>query len=163
MLDPDPSSAQTAPPATNSSESDEYIDTAPPRPLLPPIGKDLHLTILILPALARYKGTIRQGIKSRDWGDDHTGASFLVLGLRWLDEGSARGRERGARARHAYLHGRSMLSRTADSRKLGGSGGLWRGEKGEKGKAKENTVEEGEKGDEGGAEEGPSVAVAAAA
>ena len=82
-----------------------------------------------------------------------------MQGLRWLDEGDARGRERGGKARHAYLHGRALPSRTTDTRQLGGPGGLW---KGEKGKEKEKAVEEGAKKNDPGMEEGPSIAAAAA-
>ena len=171
MLDPHPASPTPIHPTPKAE--DDSINNIPTRPLHPPRGKDLHLTILILPPLARYQGSIRHGIKSRDWGDDHTGPSFLVQALRWLDEGGSRGRERGAQARHAYLHSRSMLPAGRLVRAEGPSG-LWKAKKGKgkaretaKGKAKEEHSIEGERDGNAGTveeeEEGPKAVVAAAA
>lgn len=75
----------------------------PPLPMLPLPGKDLHLTLLILPALEHYTDSISHGIKSRDWGSDHDGMSFRVETMVWVDEKSARGEERGGLGRRKRL------------------------------------------------------------
>ena len=56
----------------------QIISSLPSSPLLPPAGKDLHLTLLILPCLESYASTTAHGIKSRAWGGDHDGVSFSV-------------------------------------------------------------------------------------
>lgn len=75
----------------------------PPQPIIPPPGKDLHLTLLILPALQNYASLVQHGIKSRAWGDTHDGMSFMIEKMVWVDEGAGYGEERGARARRKRM------------------------------------------------------------
>lgn len=77
--------------------------TPPPCPMLPPASKDLHLTILILPALETYASRICHGIKSRPWGNDHDGLSYRIEKIAWVDEKAAQGEERSGEARKKRL------------------------------------------------------------
>ncbi|KAI5310525.1 hypothetical protein KEM55_005844, partial [Ascosphaera atra] len=81
--------------------------TAGRQPHLPPLpvqGKDLRITLLILPPLTRYDASVMYGIKSRPWGDTHDGMSFQVLRIDWVDENvESRGQERGGLARRKRL------------------------------------------------------------
>jgi Histone deacetylation protein Rxt3 len=84
-------------------------ENVPESPLEPPDGKDLHITLLVLPQLEKYAGTARYGIKSRAWPEElkmapHDGVSFMVLNCEWVDEGSARGQERTGAARRKRLN-----------------------------------------------------------
>ncbi|KAF2839567.1 Rxt3-domain-containing protein, partial [Patellaria atrata CBS 101060] len=72
-------------------------------PVVPPLEMDLHITILILPALEQYGSTVQHGIKSRSWPSNHDGMSFKIHQLQWVDEGNSRGEERGAEARRKRL------------------------------------------------------------
>lgn len=73
------------------------------KPPVPPPGKDLHITLLVLPKLERYDASILFGIKSRPWDGTHDGMSFKVLGVDWVEEGVGRGEERGGEARRKRL------------------------------------------------------------
>ena len=96
------------PAATTSSAS--TISVRPTQPLIPPSGKDLHLTLLILPALKRYASQVRHGIKSRAWGDTHDGMSFRIEKMSWVDEGAGYGEERGAEARRKRMKTRQSMT-----------------------------------------------------
>lgn len=77
-------------------------------PPVPPAGKDLHITLLILPPLEQYDSSVLFGLKSRAWGSNHDGMSFKVERIDWVDEGVAKGEERGGEARRKRL--RSMMN-----------------------------------------------------
>jgi hypothetical protein len=79
--------------------------TAPPAegPVLPPPNLDCHIKILILPTLVNYAPSLRFGVKSRDWGDNHDGCSFMVTGVKWVDEGTERAHERAGKAKKTRL------------------------------------------------------------
>ena len=79
------------------------VTTLPSSPMLPPAGKDLHLTILILPTLENYAACINHGIKSRPWGNDHDGLSYRIEKIAWVDEKASQGEERGGEARRKRL------------------------------------------------------------
>ena len=96
---------------------------APKIPMVPLAGMDLHVTLLILPQLQRYMGTMRHGIKSREWGGDHDGMSFRIEKVRWVDTSSDRSEERTAVARRRRLQDNSMGSR---GKGPGLRLGLWR-------------------------------------
>lgn len=81
-------------------ESDQSKLKLPP---VPPSDKDLHITLLILPPLERYEPSVMYGLKSRSWGDNHDGMSFKVERIEWVDEGAAKGEERGGVARRKRL------------------------------------------------------------
>lgn len=87
--------------ATNANQT-EYT-TLPSSPMLPPAGKDLHLTILLLPTLEEYASRISHGIKSRPWGNDHDGLSYRIEKIAWVDEKASQGEERGGEARRKRL------------------------------------------------------------
>ena len=94
------------------SEQQSTLSAPPASPMLPPPGKDLHLTLLILPTLQNYTPRVMHGIKSRAWGSDHDGMSYRIEKIAWVDEQSARGEERDGEARRKRL--RMMTgSRTA--------------------------------------------------
>ena len=67
------------------SGSDIAFIKPPPRgPMMPLEGYDLHVTVLVLPALERYASTVRWGIKSREWNSTHDGLSFMIVGIKWV-------------------------------------------------------------------------------
>ncbi len=69
----------------------------------PPAGKDLHITLLVLPQLQNYASTVAYGIKSRSWGGNHDGMSFKIDKITWVNEGIGKGEERGGEARRKRL------------------------------------------------------------
>jgi hypothetical protein len=71
--------------------------------MIPVKDKDLHITVLILPTLESYTGTVAHGIKSRSFPGKHDGMSFKVESITWVDEKSARGEERSGAARRKRL------------------------------------------------------------
>lgn len=77
--------------------------TRPSEPLKPMAGKDLHLTLLILPTLQSYASHVRHGIKSRAWGSTHDGMSFRIEKAAWVDGGAGKGEERGGEARRKRM------------------------------------------------------------
>lgn len=66
---------------------------------IPPADMDLHVTLLVLPALKRYAEAARNGVLSRAWGPNHDGCSVSVLRLMWVDEGCGRAMARTGAAR----------------------------------------------------------------
>ncbi|RDI82032.1 hypothetical protein Vi05172_g7872 [Venturia inaequalis] len=93
------------PPAPPEDEElEEEMLAQPPHPVIPPDDMDLHITLVVLPQLAEYDGTVCFGIKSRDWGNDHDGYSWGLHKIRWVDEGKgSRAQERSGKARRARL------------------------------------------------------------
>ena len=85
----------------------------PPKagPVLPPVGRDLHITLLLLPPLEGYASTTSWGIRSRGWAGNHDGMSFKVLRVEWVDEGTGKGEEKSAEGRRKRLRGRTRLMR----------------------------------------------------
>lgn len=64
---------------------------------MPPANTDMHVTLLILPALERYASSVWHGIKSRNWGGNHDGMSFKIERVEFVDEGfESRYEERGS-------------------------------------------------------------------
>ena len=89
-------------------------------PMISPHNKDLHITLLILPALQAYTGRIAHGVKSRDWGSDHDGSSFRIERIAWVDEAGSKAEERTATARRKRIGG--LTNRWAGGRNsLGGT------------------------------------------
>ncbi|KIY00300.1 uncharacterized protein Z520_03985 [Fonsecaea multimorphosa CBS 102226] len=71
---------------------------APDKPVPVPEGKDLHITLVVLPQLESYADSVRFGIKSRSWPEPsaetlaehqapHDGVSFMVLKTQFVDDG----------------------------------------------------------------------------
>lgn len=90
---------------------------APPTsgPIPVPEGRDMHVTVVILPKLERYTSTVRFGIKSREWGgklgrdgqrSSHDGLSYMIKSVRFVTNGAGaqsrlRGQARRERMRKA--------------------------------------------------------------
>ena len=87
---------------TNPIDS-QPMTTLPSVPPAPPPEADLHVTVLILPALRSYAATVQRGLRSRSWGDDHDGKSFKIQSIAWVDEGADRISERTGEARRKRL------------------------------------------------------------
>ncbi|KAG0646145.1 hypothetical protein D0Z07_8237 [Hyphodiscus hymeniophilus] len=80
--------------AVNGKDYENDILTEPPRrgPMHVPKKKDLHVTVLVLPALEKYSSTTKFGIRSREWGGRqegyqgvHDGLSFMIMSVQWVD------------------------------------------------------------------------------
>ena len=69
-----------------TAKNDDIVLMQPPAsgPKVPPKGRDMHVTIWILPALEKYASTTRWGIKSREWKDTHDGMSFMIEHVRFV-------------------------------------------------------------------------------
>lgn len=88
-----------------------------------PLDLDCHLTLLILPPLAQYASSVRFGISSRRWGENHDGMSFRIEKLEWVDEGaSSRNEERSAQARKARMALLNTGARLGSKRATGAAG-----------------------------------------
>ena len=75
--------------------------TAPEKPKKVEEGKDLHITLVVLPPLEHYTDSVRFGIKSRSWPEEswtmsegasssktpHDGVSFMVLKVDFVEDG----------------------------------------------------------------------------
>lgn len=105
MLDPNYANAPKTEPSrrTASAQANLILTNPPSVPMQPVSGKDLHINILILPALQRYTSCTRYGIKSRSWGDSHDGMSFMIEKITWIDEGAGNGEERNGEARRKRM------------------------------------------------------------
>lgn len=69
-----------------TSKNGDITLTAPPArgPMIPPSSMDLHVTILVLPALEKYSSTTRWGIRSRAWANTHDGLSFQIMSVKFV-------------------------------------------------------------------------------
>lgn len=99
-----------------SYESEGAITTPPPSgPMSIPPGRDLHVTVLILPRLTRYTSCTRFGISSREFGGAHgerhsihDGLSYMIQSIRWVENGGEpqarlRGKARRERMRKVMM------------------------------------------------------------
>lgn len=91
------------PPVASTPGSTAILTSPPQQPMVPPKGKDLHLTCLVLPPLEAYTSKTCHGIKSRPWGDNHDGMSFRIEEIEWVDEGIGKGEERTGKARRKRI------------------------------------------------------------
>lgn len=70
--------------ANGKGKKDMILSEPPSRgPMIPLDDCDLHVTVLILPALEKYSSTTRFGIMSRAWQATHDGLSFMILAIKW--------------------------------------------------------------------------------
>ena len=88
---------------SKDTEYQSSLSAPPPVPMLPPPGKDLHITLLILPALQQYPSRVNHGLKSRAWGSDHDGKSYRIEKVAWVEEKAARGENRNGETRRKRL------------------------------------------------------------
>lgn len=98
MLEP---SLQNVSLAADAVESKDVVLDGPPStsPMHVALGKDMHITLVILPALQSYASKVVHGVKSRAWGADHDGLSFKIEKIAFLNEGDGAGEEKSAAAR----------------------------------------------------------------
>ena len=82
------------------------FDSPPEEPMDPPPGKDLHLTLRVMPTLERYASQVAHGIKSRPWGDTHDGVSYRIERVEWVCEDGRVAEERGGEGRRKRLKAR---------------------------------------------------------
>ncbi|KAL1305088.1 hypothetical protein AAFC00_002021 [Neodothiora populina] len=80
------------------------ISAKPEIPLRPADDADLHITVLLAPPLSKYAATTQHHLRSREWGSDHDGMSFMIHSMQFVREGKAsRYAERTAAARHQRI------------------------------------------------------------
>ncbi|KAK1082532.1 hypothetical protein LTR48_006910 [Friedmanniomyces endolithicus] len=88
------------PQPNNTAETPLTLTSVPAKPAKPPANHDMHITLLLLPALQSYASTMHHHIRSREWGRLHDGMSFAIHRIDFVDEGvSNRYLERGISAR----------------------------------------------------------------
>ncbi|KAK8165576.1 histone deacetylation protein Rxt3-domain-containing protein [Phyllosticta citrichinensis] len=102
MLDPriSDSNSNEAPEEADASQT---LDNKPEHPAVPPAGFDAHVTVVVLPCLTEYKGSVCYGIKSQS-RKKHEGCSFKIEKVEWIDdEMTRRGEERTGKAKRERL------------------------------------------------------------
>ena len=131
LLDLDPASRPTLATSNRAADLDNTrCLTSPPStgPVAPPDKKDLHLTLLVLPALEAYASSVWHGVKSRAWGGNHDGMSFKVEKVEWVNEGlEGRCEERDGKTKKSRLRswegvGMKTGVRTVRTKKANGLG-----------------------------------------
>ncbi|KAI1343625.1 Rxt3-domain-containing protein [Xylariaceae sp. FL0016] len=88
-------------------------------PVHVPSDRDLHVTVLILPALEKYASSTRFGITSREFGgvyngrkSSHDGISFMIQSVRWVDGAAPQSRLRGKARRERIRQAMSEMNRS---------------------------------------------------
>ena len=148
------SKAQSRAGPASADDPHQDVLTAPPPtgPVHVPPGRDLHVTVLILPGLEKYAGSTRYGISSREWGGvynghraEHDGISFMIWNVRWVDGAAPQSRLRGKARRDRIHKAMSEILRSQivnvkekDATKKPGRNGESGGEQGVEGVDKEN-------------------------
>lgn len=106
-------------PSSDAVVPDE-ITAKPGIPFLAPEDRDLQITMVVLPQLKTYKGCVRYGMKSRDWGAGetrpHDGVSWMVGKCTWVDMQGSRALGRSGKARRERLRvlaGREVVGTSA--------------------------------------------------
>ncbi|KAH0347050.1 Rxt3-domain-containing protein, partial [Aureobasidium melanogenum] len=90
--------------ASETPDLNKVYTEKPARPLRAPQKADLHITLLILPALAYYTASTQNFLRSRDWGSDHDGVSYMIHSIEFVEESSTnRFVERSAAAKHQRI------------------------------------------------------------
>jgi hypothetical protein len=122
MMEPETDTIATGP--------DETLTDPPAKgPMAVPSNRDLHVEILILPALEKYSSTTRFGIKSREWGGKnttaHDGLSYMIKEIKWVD--GVDGMEGGSRVARKKMMMRRLREDEAEKeaweeRHLNGNG-----------------------------------------
>ncbi|KAL9611735.1 MAG: hypothetical protein Q9167_003621, partial [Letrouitia subvulpina] len=81
-------------------KSHNKLNNPPTKPVVPPRNKDMLLALRVLPALEGYLSVTRHGIRSRSWGSEHDGISFMIEGVEFVEHGAE---ERGGEARRKRM------------------------------------------------------------
>lgn len=101
-------------------ELGKVITEKPKVPLRIPNHAGLHITVLLLPALTHYMATTQHFLRSREWGADHDGISYVIHAIEFVEENAAnRFTERGAAAKHQRIKDDLALRREAAESLLG--------------------------------------------
>ncbi|KAI1087310.1 histone deacetylation protein Rxt3-domain-containing protein [Rostrohypoxylon terebratum] len=104
-----------------AAEQPLEVLTSPPAsgPVQIPADRDLHVTLLVLPALDKYSSSTRYGIQSREFGGTyngrksiHDGISFMILNVRWVDGAAPQSRLRGKARRERIRKAMTEMNRS---------------------------------------------------
>ncbi|KAI2602497.1 Rxt3-domain-containing protein [Hypoxylon sp. NC1633] len=104
-----------------SGEQHLEVLTSPPAsgPVHVPADRDLHVTLLILPALEKYSSSTRYGMQSREFGGTyngrksiHDGISYMITSVRWVDGAAPQSRLRGKARRERIRKAMSEVNRS---------------------------------------------------
>ncbi|XDG02717.1 hypothetical protein ABKA04_002332 [Annulohypoxylon sp. FPYF3050] len=104
-----------------AAEQPLEVLTSPPAsgPVQIPADRDLHVTLLVLPALDKYSSSTRFGIQSREFGGTyngrksiHDGISFMILNVRWVDGAAPQSRLRGKARRERIRKAMTEMNRS---------------------------------------------------
>ena len=84
-----------------ASDTPFMLLVKPGKAMRPPAeSPDVHITVLVLPALETYASTTSHHVLSKEWKKNHDGLSFMIHRIDFVDEGEAgRYTERGITAR----------------------------------------------------------------
>jgi hypothetical protein len=95
------------PQAESDSESIDIgrvLTKKPKSPLHIPLNADLHITLLLLPALTCYVASTQNFLRSREWGADHDGVSYMIHSIEFVGGTmSNKFPERNAAAKHQRI------------------------------------------------------------
>ncbi|KAI1770568.1 Rxt3-domain-containing protein [Hypoxylon cercidicola] len=117
LYKPSTSKKQRAAPVEQHLE----VLTSPPAsgPVHVPADRDLHVTLLIMPALEKYSSSTRFGMQSREFGGTyngrksiHDGISFMITSVRWVDGAAPQSRLRGKARRERIRKAMSEVNRS---------------------------------------------------
>ncbi|THW90212.1 Rxt3-domain-containing protein [Aureobasidium pullulans] len=90
--------------ASDTPELGKVVTEKPKVPLRLPPKADLHITLLILPALTNYMASTQNFLRSREWGSDHDGVSYMIHSIEFVEESTSnRFTERSAAAKHQRI------------------------------------------------------------
>ncbi|THX90426.1 Rxt3-domain-containing protein [Aureobasidium pullulans] len=90
--------------ASDTPELGKVVTEKPKVPLRLPPKADLHITLLILPALTSYMASTQNFLRSREWGSDHDGVSYMIHSIEFVEESTSnRFTERSAAAKHQRI------------------------------------------------------------
>lgn len=98
--------------AKTTSPLQDVFTSPPDEPMVPPPGKELHLTLVVLPPLEKYASHVAHGIKSRSWGDTHDGVSFRIEKMQWVDGKRKNSEGRTGEARRKRMRTQSNATGT---------------------------------------------------
>ncbi|GAB7352836.1 hypothetical protein MBLNU459_g3446t1 [Dothideomycetes sp. NU459] len=81
---------------------------------------DLHITLLVLPPLTSYTSSTKNHLRSREWGTDHDGMSYMIHSIEFVHESHAnRLCERTGAAKHERIREELKRQREAAEGLLG--------------------------------------------